>query len=77
MSWPLAWRVWGCLMQQLKEGYYADIVVLDKNSLKANADAISGGKAPDGIEYVLINGKIAAKHKKHTGVLAGKVLRRG
>lgn len=61
---------------QLKEGYYADLVVLDKNNLRANADAISGGKAPDGIEYVFINGKLAARDKKHTGILAGKVLRR-
>ena len=61
---------------EIKEGYYADLVVLKKDCLKANADAICGGKAPDGIEYVFINGKLAAKHKKHTGVLAGKVLRR-
>lgn len=61
---------------QLKEGNYADLVVLDKNNLRANANAISGGKAPDGIEYVFINGKLAAKHKEHTGILAGKVLRR-
>ena len=60
----------------LIEGNYADLVILRKENLKCNADSIHGGKAPDGIEYVLINGKIAAKHKQHTGVLAGKVLRR-
>lgn len=60
----------------LKEHYWADIVILNKDNLRANTDSIHGGKAPDGIEYVIINGKIAAKQKKHTGILAGKVLRR-
>jgi hypothetical protein len=31
--------------------------------------------APDGIEYVLVNGKIVYKEKAHTGEKAGKVLR--
>lgn len=60
----------------LKVGNWADIVVLDLAHLKTNEDSVETGKAPDGIDYVIINGVIAAKHKQHTGALAGKVLRR-
>jgi len=60
----------------LEEGKWADVVVIDLENLKTNEDAIEPGKAPDGIDYVIINGVIAADHKRHTGALAGKVLRR-
>ncbi|MBQ9535305.1 MAG: amidohydrolase family protein [Clostridia bacterium] len=60
----------------LEEGKWADIVVIDRENLRTNEDAVEPGKAPDGIDYVLINGVVAAEHKKHTGALAGKVLRR-
>jgi N-acyl-D-aspartate/D-glutamate deacylase len=32
--------------------------------------------APGGMEYVLVNGKVTYKDKTHTGVKAGKVLRK-
>ncbi len=60
----------------LEVGKWADIVILDLENLRTNEDPVNPGKAPDGINYVLINGTIAADHKKHTGALAGKVLRR-
>jgi len=60
----------------LAEGKWADIVIIDLPNLATNEDPVEPGKAPDGIDYVLINGVIAADHKKHTGALAGKVLRR-
>jgi N-acyl-D-amino-acid deacylase len=60
----------------LEVGKWADIVVLDLPNLRTNEDPVEPGKAPDGIDYVIINGVIAADHKKHTGALAGKVLRR-
>ena len=60
----------------LEEGKWADIVVIDLPNLATNEDAVDPGRAPDGIDYVIINGVIAAEHKKHTGALAGKVLRR-
>lgn len=60
----------------LKEGNWADIVVIDRENLRTNESAVEPGHAPDGIDYVLINGVIAAEHKKHTGALAGQVLHR-
>lgn len=56
----------------LAEGNWADIVVLDRERLCAN----EGNGSPEGVDYVIINGQIAADHRKHTGVLAGKVLRK-
>jgi N-acyl-D-amino-acid deacylase len=32
---------------------------------------------PIGIEYVLVNGQLVVDQGKHTGVLAGRALRRG
>lgn len=60
----------------LEEGKWADIVVIDRDNLKTNENYLEPGQAPDGINYVLINGVVTADHKKHTGAMAGKVLRR-
>ena len=32
-------------------------------------------QAPNGIEYVLVNGQISYKDKQHTGIKAGEVLK--
>ena len=60
----------------LKEGFCADIVVIDREHLATNENDMEPGQAPDGIDYVLVNGVITADHKKHTGAMAGKVLRK-
>lgn len=60
----------------LKEGYWADVVVIDREHLATNEDPVDPGHAPDGLDYVIINGVITADHKVHTGAKAGKVLRR-
>ncbi|WP_281628311.1 amidohydrolase family protein [Traorella massiliensis] len=60
----------------LEKGKWADIVILDQDHLRTNEDPVNPGKAPDGIDYVIINGKITVDHKKHTGMLNGKILRK-
>ena len=61
---------------RLKEGCWADINIIDREHLATNEDAVEPGHAPDGIDYVIINGVITVDHKVHTGAMAGKVLRR-
>ena len=39
-------------------------------------DFLKPDQRPEGIEYVLVNGKVAYKDKAHTGEKAGKVLRK-
>lgn len=59
----------------LKPGNYADIVVFDFEKIKKAGDFMKPAQRPEGIEYVIINGKVVYKDKTHTEVKSGKVLR--
>lgn len=59
----------------LKSGMQADILIFDYDKIKMTGDTWNPRQAPDGIEYVLVNGQISYKDKKHTGIKAGKVLK--
>jgi N-acyl-D-aspartate/D-glutamate deacylase len=61
----------------LRKGFYADIVVFDPKSIIDKADFSNPYRYSEGIEQVIINGKIVIKNGQHTGELAGKVLRKG
>ena len=61
----------------LRDGMKADIVVLDPGNVKAPATRKDPKQFPIGIEYVLVNGRVVIDRAQHTGVLAGRALRRG
>jgi N-acyl-D-aspartate/D-glutamate deacylase len=61
---------------EIKVGSFADLVILDIENLKTNENYIESRKYPDGIEYVLVNGKIAVDSNKYTSMRAGKVLKK-
>ena len=61
----------------LRDGMYADIVVFDPRTVKAPATQANPKQFPVGIEYVIVNGKVVVEKGNHTGVLAGRALRRG
>lgn len=61
---------------KISENYYADLVIFNPTDLKDNATFESPRRAPDGIEYVVVNGNIALYDKKITGIFAGKSLKR-
>ncbi len=61
----------------LRDGMKADIVVLDPGKVKAPATRKDPKQFPIGIEYVLVNGQVVIDRAQHTGVLAGRALRRG
>ena len=48
----------------LKEGYFADITVFDKNTIGPGA---SDEGRPTGISYVMVNGALAVDNGAYTG----------
>ena len=60
----------------LAKGNFADIVIFDSRLVRDRANYQNPFKYPAGIEYVIVNGKIAVENGRYLGVRAGKVLRR-
>ena len=61
----------------LRDGFKADLVVFDPKTVKAPGTRTQPKQFPIGIDYVVVNGKVVVDRSKHTGVLAGRALRRG
>ncbi|TXT64603.1 MAG: D-aminoacylase (Aspartate, glutamate ETC) [Promethearchaeota archaeon] len=60
----------------LKEGFYADINIFDPKMIKDNATLQEPNKFSEGIEYVIINGKIVLNGGKIKRKYPGRVLRK-
>ena len=60
----------------IKEGFAADIVIFDPDTIKDNATYEDPLQEPSGIHYVLVNGEITVEDGKFLGVTAGTVIRR-
>jgi len=60
----------------IREGFWADVVVLDPKRVVDRATYQEPHQYPDGIECVLVNGELVIEHSEHTGALPGHVLRR-
>lgn len=60
----------------LRDGYMADIVVFDPQTVRSNATYDQPRRFPDGIEHVFVNGTAVVEHGRHTGALPGRVIRR-
>ena len=61
----------------LRDGFKADVVVFDAGTVKAPATRREPKQFPVGIEQVIVNGRVVVDQGRHTGVLAGRALRRG
>ncbi|MGB5387961.1 MAG: amidohydrolase family protein, partial [Eudoraea sp.] len=59
----------------LKEGYYADIVVFDANTIKDNATFAKPHQYATGMKHVFVNGTQVLKDGEHTGAFPGRVVR--
>jgi len=61
----------------IKENYYADITIFDPDEVKDLSEFNKPHQYAKGIKYVLVNGKLTINEEEHTGILSGKIIRRG
>ena len=59
---------------RLETGYFADVVVFDRDRIIDNATYDDPTQHPSGIPYVLVNGQVAVDSERCTGVLAGRAV---
>ena len=60
----------------IKEGYFADITIIDKNVLSTNENYMEPCQYPSGIRHVFVNGELVVNNGEHTEKRPGKILRR-
>lgn len=60
----------------LREGYAADLVIFDPETIKDEATFDKPHAYSSGISYVIVNGEITLENGKHTGVLKGEVVKK-
>ena len=61
----------------LRQGYWADIVLFDPQTIADNATYDDPHQYAHGISMVIVNGEVVIDASEHTGALPGQVLRRG
>ncbi len=61
----------------VKEGFYADLVIFDPDTVIDNATYENSRVGPDGIPHVIVNGQFAVRDGQHAGSRSGRALRRG
>lgn len=59
----------------LREGYWADVVVFDPNRISDKATFTNPKQYSEGINYVLVNGRVVIDRGNHTGERPGMALR--
>ena len=61
----------------LRDGFKADIVIFDPDTVKTHATKDDPKHYPVGIDYVIVNGQVVIQNGENTGALPGRGLRRG
>jgi len=60
---------------RLQEGYYADVVVFDPESIQDHATFVDPHQYATGMIHVFVNGEQVLKNGEHTGATPGRVVR--
>jgi N-acyl-D-aspartate/D-glutamate deacylase len=60
----------------IREGAYADIVIINPETITDKGDQINPRCYPEGVEYVVVNGVLVVERGKHTRERPGKILYR-
>ena len=60
----------------LKAGAYADMVIMNPQTVTDKGDQLNPRRYPEGIENVIVNGTIVVGDAEHKGVKPGRILRR-
>ena len=58
----------------LKEGFFADVVVFDPNTIQDHATFGKPHQYSTGVNHVLVNGQLVLSEGQHTGVRSGRAL---
>ena len=61
----------------VEEGLDADLVVFDPATIRERGTYADPHRYPEGVDYVTVNGQVVVRRGEHTGVQAGRVIRRG
>lgn len=61
---------------EIKEGYYADLVIFSPEEISETSSFAKPHSYPDGIGCVIVNGKMVIENGEHTGKLPGKILKK-
>jgi N-acyl-D-amino-acid deacylase len=61
----------------LRDGFKADVVVFNADTVKTHATREDPKQYPVGIDYVVVNGQVVIDRGENTGALPGRALRRG
>ncbi|MBN4064711.1 D-aminoacylase [Dehalococcoides mccartyi] len=61
----------------VKEGYFADLVLFDPDTVIDGATYENSRVGPKGMPHVIVNGEFAVRDGKHAGSRTGRALRRG
>lgn len=59
---------------KINKGLNADLVLFDFNTIQDKATFTESHQYPEGIPYVIVNGKIVIDKNEHTGEMPGKVI---
>jgi N-acyl-D-amino-acid deacylase len=62
---------------ELRDGAHADVVVFDPATVRSNATYEEPKRFPDGIDHVIVNGRLVVQDGTHTGAKPGRALRHG
>ena len=60
---------------RIADGYWADLVLFDPDTVVDRASYEDPKREPEGIAAVIVNGEIAYRDGRHSGAGAGRVLR--
>ncbi len=60
----------------IKEGFFADLVILDPEEIRDKSTFQNPHQYPSGIKFVIVNGKIVVQNGKHTGEYPGIIIKR-
>jgi N-acyl-D-aspartate/D-glutamate deacylase len=61
---------------QIREGWFADVVVFDAKTITDKATYTEPEILSEGMKFVFVNGKLAVENGAYTGALAGRALRK-
>jgi len=59
----------------IRPGYWADITIFDPDRIDEQGTITEPDRCPTGIQTVVVNGQVVVDGGRHTGALAGQVLR--